>query len=67
MCFIRKGNWEPRRGLARLSQKEDTIKLQRPSRPADVANVVVFFASLLSDYVNGANYRVDGDSNVSVN
>jgi 3-oxoacyl-[acyl-carrier protein] reductase len=39
----------------------------RLGRPADIANVVLFFASPLSDYVNGANYRVDGGSTVSIN
>jgi NAD(P)-dependent dehydrogenase (short-subunit alcohol dehydrogenase family) len=43
------------------------MNLQRLGPPADIANVVVFFASPLWDYVNGANYCVDGGSTVSIN
>jgi 3-oxoacyl-[acyl-carrier protein] reductase len=43
------------------------MNLQRPGRPADIANVVVLLTSPLLDYVNGANYRVDGGSTVSIN
>ncbi len=39
----------------------------RLGQPADVANLVAFIASPLSGYVNGANYRVDGGSTVSIN
>jgi 3-oxoacyl-[acyl-carrier protein] reductase len=39
----------------------------RLGRPSDVANVVALIASPLSDYVNGANYRVDGGSTTAIN
>ncbi len=39
----------------------------RLGKPADVANVVALIASPLSDYINGANYRVDGGSTASIN
>lgn len=39
----------------------------RLGRPADVANVVALIASPLSDYMNGANYRVDGGSTTAIN
>jgi 3-oxoacyl-[acyl-carrier protein] reductase len=39
----------------------------RLGTPDDVANLVCFLASPLSGYINGANYRVDGGSTVSVN
>ena len=39
----------------------------RLGRPADVANVVALLASPMSDYINGANYRVDGGSTLSIN
>jgi 3-oxoacyl-[acyl-carrier protein] reductase len=39
----------------------------RLGRPADIANVVALIASPLSGYMNGANYRVDGGSTVTIN
>jgi 3-oxoacyl-[acyl-carrier protein] reductase len=39
----------------------------RLGRPTDVANVVALVASPLSDYMNGANYRVDGGSTTAIN
>jgi 3-oxoacyl-[acyl-carrier protein] reductase len=33
----------------------------------DVANLVTFLASPISAYINGANYRVDGGSTVTIN
>jgi 3-oxoacyl-[acyl-carrier protein] reductase len=39
----------------------------RLGRPADIANVVGLIASPLSSYINGANYRVDGGSTMSIN
>jgi 3-oxoacyl-[acyl-carrier protein] reductase len=39
----------------------------RLGRPADVANIVALVASPLSDYMNGANYRVDGGSTTAIN
>ncbi len=39
----------------------------RLGRPDDIANLVALIASPLSDYMNGANYRVDGGSTVSIN
>jgi 3-oxoacyl-[acyl-carrier protein] reductase len=39
----------------------------RLGRPADVANLVALVASPLSDYMNGANYRVDGGSTTAIN
>jgi NAD(P)-dependent dehydrogenase (short-subunit alcohol dehydrogenase family) len=39
----------------------------RLGRPADIANVVALIASPLSGYINGANYRVEGGSTVSIN
>jgi 3-oxoacyl-[acyl-carrier protein] reductase len=39
----------------------------RLGSPADLANVVALIASPLSDYINGANYRVDGGSTISIN
>jgi 3-oxoacyl-[acyl-carrier protein] reductase len=39
----------------------------RLGRVEDVANVVVFLASPLADYVNGANFRVDGGLTHAIN
>jgi|ERR1043166_1099657 NAD(P)-dependent dehydrogenase (short-subunit alcohol dehydrogenase family) len=39
----------------------------RLGRPEDVANIVALIASPLSGYINGANYRVDGGSTVTIN
>lgn len=39
----------------------------RLGRPADIANVVALIASPLSGYINGANYRIDGGSTISIN
>lgn len=39
----------------------------RLGRPEDIANVVALIASPLSDYMNGANYRIDGGSTISIN
>jgi 3-oxoacyl-[acyl-carrier protein] reductase len=39
----------------------------RLGTPADVANLVAIIASPLSGYMNGANYRVDGGSTISIN
>lgn len=39
----------------------------RLGKPADVANLVALIASPLSDYMNGANYRVDGGSTITIN
>lgn len=34
--------------------------------PEDVANLVRFVASPIAGYINGANFRIDGGSTVSV-
>jgi NAD(P)-dependent dehydrogenase (short-subunit alcohol dehydrogenase family) len=39
----------------------------RLGRTADIANMVALIASPLSGYMNGANYRVDGGSTVTIN
>lgn len=39
----------------------------RLGRPGDIANIVALIASPLSGYMNGANYRIDGGSTVSIN
>jgi NAD(P)-dependent dehydrogenase (short-subunit alcohol dehydrogenase family) len=46
-----------------LSDK--TVK--RLGRVEEVANLVAFVSSPLSDYINGANLRVDGGKSPSVN
>ena len=40
---------------------------KRFGRPEDIGTLVAFLASPLSDFVNGANYRVDGGQVQSVN
>lgn len=39
----------------------------RLGRPGDIANIVALIAWPLSDYMNGANYRIDGGSTISIN
>lgn len=39
----------------------------RLGKVEDVAHLITFLASPLSDYINGANYRVDGGSTVTIN
>src|SRR4029453_10770902 len=39
----------------------------RLGRSADIANVGALIVSSLSGYINGADYRVDGGSTVSIN
>jgi len=39
----------------------------RLGRPEDVACLVAFLASPLAGYINGANFRVDGGSTVTIN
>lgn len=38
----------------------------RLARSADVANLVTFLCSPRADYVNGANVRIDGGSNITI-
>jgi len=40
---------------------------RRLGRPEDIARAVAFLASPLSDFINGANLRVDGGMNPTVN
>jgi NAD(P)-dependent dehydrogenase (short-subunit alcohol dehydrogenase family) len=40
---------------------------RRLGRPEDIARAVAFLASPLSDFINGANLRVDGGTNPTVN
>lgn len=39
----------------------------RYGRPRDVGSLVAFIASPLADFINGANYRIDGGQVQSVN
>jgi 3-oxoacyl-[acyl-carrier protein] reductase len=39
----------------------------RLGRPEDVANLIAFLCSPLSDYINGANYRIDGGTTGTLN
>jgi NAD(P)-dependent dehydrogenase (short-subunit alcohol dehydrogenase family) len=38
----------------------DRIPLQRPAKPADIANAVLFLASQEADYISGEEIIVDG-------
>ncbi|CAG9993070.1 unnamed protein product [Clonostachys byssicola] len=44
----------------------DQIPMGRPGQPQEVANAVVFLASALSSYINGANLLLDGGFSVTV-
>lgn len=39
----------------------------RVGKPADIANAIVFLASPLAGFINGANIRVDGGGNPTIN
>uniref|UniRef100_A0A8H7K192 Uncharacterized protein n=1 Tax=Bionectria ochroleuca TaxID=29856 RepID=A0A8H7K192_BIOOC len=44
----------------------DQVPMGRPGQPQEVANAVVFLASALSGYINGANLLLDGGFSVTL-
>jgi NAD(P)-dependent dehydrogenase (short-subunit alcohol dehydrogenase family) len=42
------------------------VPLQRTGRPAEVATAVLFLASQLAGFINGANLAIDGGMSVTL-
>lgn len=67
--MARQNNWgdDWKTIVHRAQQEFLPIPAGRFGTPEDVGNLVTYLASPLADYINGANYRIDGGSVPTIN